>query len=335
MKKFCEYCLKEVNCKYYEKEKKLLVDNKTIKYLEKYYICEECKNKFYDDLHDYNVHTINNELRKLNNIITIDEIKNIMKKYNIGKKPLSLVLGLGEITITRYLEGRNPHKENSELLKSIDNNPLLYEMYLITNKDLITPVAFKKSLGKTKQIELVKEKSKLYDSTLYIIKNIFEITPLALQKILYFAQCFSYCFLNKNLFEDKPEAWVYGPVYKEIYDCLCYYKSNQINYNELLKDYIFNLDDNEKKYLDEIIKCFGCYSAGALIDMSHLTEPWIEARKGLESKEPSNREIDLDSINKFGYNICQEYDIKTYIDLNKYSELLFKEVKKINRLIRT
>ena len=154
MKKFCEYCLKEVNCKYYEKEKKLLVDNKTIKYLEKYYICEECKNKFYDDLHDYNVHTINNELRKLNNIITIDEIKNIMKKYNIGKKPLSLVLGLGEITITRYLEGRNPHKENSELLKSIDNNPLLYEMYLITNKDLITPVAFKKSLGKTKKIFL-------------------------------------------------------------------------------------------------------------------------------------------------------------------------------------
>ena len=152
MKKFCGHCLKEVSCKYYEKGKELFVDNKNIKYLEKYYICNECHNKFYDDLHDYNIHTINSELRILNNIITIDEIKGIMKKYNIDEKTLSLVLGFKENTITRYLEGRNPSKENSELLKNIDINPLLYEIYLVTNKGLITPIAFKKSMEKLELI---------------------------------------------------------------------------------------------------------------------------------------------------------------------------------------
>lgn len=327
MKKFCENCLKEVNCKYYEKEKEILIDNKKIKYLEKYYICDECNNKFYDDLHDYNVHTVNNELRKLNDIITIDEIKEIMKKYNIGKKPLSIVLGLGEITITRYLDGRNPNKENSDLLKNINNNPLLYEMFLITNKDKITDIAFKKSLGKTKQLELVKEKSKLYDSTLYIIKKMGEITPLAIQKILYFAQCFSNYFLNKNLFEDLAEAWVFGPVYKEIYDSLSYYKYDKINYDELLKDYNYNLNIEEEKYLDEIIKYFGCYSAKILKEMSHLTEPWLEARKGLNENDYSKRKIDLNSINDYVNKICREYNIKTYLDLNKYSESLFKEAR--------
>ena len=327
MRKFCENCLKEVNCEYFEDNKEIVVNNKTIKYLEKYYICSECNNKFYDDLHDYNVSTVNNELRKLNNLVTIDEIKEIMKKYNIGKKPLSVVLGLGEVTITRYLEGRNPTKDNSDLLKCINTNPFLYEMFLIANKDKITNIAFKKSLGKTKQLELVKNKSKLYDTTLYIIKKIGEITPLALQKVLYFAQCFSNKFLNEYLFDDTAEAWVYGPVYKDIYDSLSYYKYELINYDELLKDYDFNLNKNEKDYLDYIIKYFGCYSACILREMSHLTNPWISAREGLGKEEYSSRTIELNSIDTYIKDICNKFKISNIEDINKYSERLFKEAQ--------
>ena len=35
-------------------------------------------------------------------VITKKEIEEILIKYNIGKKPLSLVLGWGEVTIIRY-----------------------------------------------------------------------------------------------------------------------------------------------------------------------------------------------------------------------------------------
>ena len=330
MKKFCENCLREVSCNYFENYNKIVFNNKIINYLEKYYICNECHKKFYDDLHDYNIHTINNEMRKLNNLITIDEIKEIMKKYNIGKKPLSVVLGLGEITITRYLEGRNPTRDNSDLLKSVNENPLLYEMFLIANKDKITNVAFKKSLGKTKQLELVMNKSKLYDSTLYIIKKIGEITPLALQKILYFAQCFSNKFLKKYLFDDTAEAWIYGPVYKDIYDSLSYYKYELINYDELLKDYDFNLSEEEIGYLDVIIKYFGCYSAYILREMSHLTNPWINAREGLDKEEYSSRTIELNSIDEYIKDICSRLKINNINDINKYSEELFKKAQTMN-----
>lgn len=327
MKRFCENCLKMVKCKYEEK-KKVLEDNNNLIFLEKYYICNECKNKFYDDLYDYNVFKANEIIREYNRIITVKEIVDILNKYNIGKKNLSLILGLGEITITRYIDGQNPTKENSELLLNIYKNPYLYELFLLGNKNKITEIAFKKSLGKTKQIQLLDEDSKIYNTALYVINKLEDLSPLGLQKILYFAQCFSKKILNENIFYNCAEAWKFGPVYKEIYDCFSYYKNGRINYSELLVNYNYNLNEIEKKYLDYIIKYFGCYSAKVLRDMTHLTEPWIEARKGLSDDEISNRIIDLESINIFSDKVCKKFKIKNLVDLKKYSENLFNCVMK-------
>ena len=171
-KQFCSKCMKMVGCKYNEGIIKKTIDGIKIEYLEKYYLCDDCGSKIYGDLLDYNVIAANNELRKHTGLITVEEMEEISKKYNIGKKPLSLVLGLGEVTFTRYLKGVNPSKENSKLLKSILNNPMLYEMYLIVHKDDITETAYKKSLGKTKQIEFVEGKSKMYNVALYIISKL-------------------------------------------------------------------------------------------------------------------------------------------------------------------
>ncbi len=328
MKKYCGHCFKEVKCKYNERIKTFIYDNINFKFLEKYYICDECGKEFYDDLHDYNVHTANEEMRKYYGTITIPEIEEIIEKYNIGKKPLSLILGLGEITITRYLDGQNPTKENSELLKMIKDNPCLFELYLLGNKDKITDVAFKKSLGKTKQLQMNEENSKLYDSALYIVKELEDTTPLALQKILYFAQCFSQKFLNKELFKISAEAWKYGPVYRDIYDCFSYYKNNVIDYSELLIDHQFSLDDAEKEYLDSIIKYFGCYSAKVLREMTHLTEPWKNARVGLEEQESSNRIINFKDIDFYVEEIFEKYNINKIEDLNKYSKDLFNKALK-------
>ena len=123
MKKICDNCLKEVECEYKERNKELRYKDKVINYLEKYYVCKECNSEFYDDLYDYNVKTGNEKLRKAFDIITVQEINDILEKYSIGKKPFSLILGLGEITITRYLDGQNPTKEISDLLKNISDNP--------------------------------------------------------------------------------------------------------------------------------------------------------------------------------------------------------------------
>lgn len=326
-KQFCSKCMKMVDCKYDEGIIKEVIDSVEIEYLEKYYVCELCGSKIYGDLLNYNISTANNELRKHTGLITVDEIEEISKKYNIGKKPLSLVLGLGEVTLTRYLKGVNPSKENSELLKSILNNPILYEMYLIVHKDNITQTAYKKSLGKTKQIEFVEGKSKIYNVALYIISKLKEVDSLALQKIMYFANLLSNNFLGSYLINEESESWKYGPVYRDIYECFSYYGYNKIDYEELLKDNKIDLSDDERKYLDTIISDFGYYSGGILREMTHLTDPWINTRIGLDNEEYSNRKISFEELDKYFKKISKKYNFKTIDDISKYSLDLFEKAK--------
>lgn len=328
MKKFCDECFCEVNCKYNEEYISEILDGIEIEYLEKYYICDECGSKFYDDLGDYNINEANKKLREHTNLITTEEIEEILLKYDIGKKPLSLVLGLGEITIIRYLNGGNPSKENSDLLKMINKSPLLMEMYLRNNKEKLSDVAYKRTLGKISQLQLVQEHSKLYQCTLYVLEKTEDVTPLALQKILYFIKGFSTQFLKTEIFTEKAQAWPHGPVYKDIYNCFSYYKGETINFKEILKGYEYDLSDEEKNLIDIIINAFGCYNGGILRNMSHLTTPWINARKGLDEQEHSAREINEKDISKFFKQICDEYDIKTEEDIFKYAQILFNQVQK-------
>lgn len=327
-KQFCDYCMEETECTYKEKMVKEVIDNKKIEYLKKYYICNTCKNEVIGDLLDLNIISANEELRKQTGLITISEINEIMEKYGIGKKPLSLILGIGEINIIRYLNGLNPSVEISNLLKNILNNSFLYKLFLETNKDKITKIAYKKSLGKTVQIELKNNKSKLYNITLYLIEKLEDADALSIQKLLYFISGFSKSILNEEIFSDLSEAWIHGPVYREIYDALSYYKDQKIDYYELIKEREINLSEKEKEYIDEIIKDFGCYSGSMLRKMTHLTDPWINARKGLKENEPSNRIISAKEMNTYFTEMVEKYNIKKIKDIKKYSNYLFKEANK-------
>ena len=326
-KQFCEFCMEETSCTPKERIAHKNIDGINITFKEKYYICSKCNNDIEGDYFDDNVTAGNNELRKHYNIISTNEIEEILSKYNIGKKPLSLILGMGEINIIRYLDGANPTREISDILKNILNNPFLYELYLVANKDKISKVAYKKSLSKTKQIEFLDSNSKMYNVALYIINALKEVDPLSLQKILYFANGLSKQVINKALFEDEPMAWIYGPVYGEIYDCFSCFKGNKIDYNELLKNREFDLSEEEKEYLNVIIEDFGCYSGSLLREMSHLTTPWIHTREGLSEEEYSSRIMEKKEIDDYFKKVCKEYNIKSLKDISKYSGQLFEEAR--------
>ena len=52
---------------------------------------------------------------------------------------------------------------------------------------------------------------------LYCQINGYTINPLKLQKLLYFIQAWHIALFEKNtLWEELPEAWVNGPVYRSI-----------------------------------------------------------------------------------------------------------------------
>lgn len=63
---------------------------------------------------DKNIQEADEQYRAAEGLVSIADIEKRMKLYHIGKAPLSLALGFGEVTIPRYLEGQIPSKEYSD-----------------------------------------------------------------------------------------------------------------------------------------------------------------------------------------------------------------------------
>lgn len=99
------------------------------------------------------------------------------------------------------------------------------------------------------------------------------ITNLKLQKVLYFAQAYYLAKLGKPLFNEKLEAWNYGPVVREVYRKLKRYGSDPI-ISEKDKS---TLAEEDKEVLKKVWDTFGGYSASRLVDIVHAHTPWKEA----------------------------------------------------------
>ena len=116
-----------------------------------------------------------------------------------------------------------------------------------------------------------------------------EITPMKLQKLLYFAQGF-HLALNDNipLIAETIEAWKYGPVIPTIYQTFKYFGNSSITasqYYELtIKGFVDESDDRidgkSKEFLKSIWDIYKGYSAIQLSNLTHLDDsPWDKALK--------------------------------------------------------
>ena len=329
MKSYCDKCGKMVE--YVTRERMVVekIENEEVSYLQKFDVCSKCGNEFYsEDTYNENVLNRSNELRRKHGIITTVQIEKILKKYNIGKKPLSLVLGWGEITIIRYLDGQIPERVYSDILLRILEDPKELLKYVERNKDLITAVAYKKVIGRIAELRLEEDKSKIYLISKHIIAKMGDITPLALQKLLYYIQGFSFSLLNHEMFPDRCEAWVHGPVYRVIYDRFSYYSFNAIDSSEFDSYQDIQLDEREMELIDAVSSYFGCYSGKTLEKMTHISLPWIAAREGLSLEEASSKEIGNEDISDYFKKISVEYGIHTIEDIEKYSKKMFEQINK-------
>lgn len=121
------------------------------------------------------------------------------------------------------------------------------------------------------------------------------ITNKKLQKLCYYAQAWYYALYNQELFTEKIEAWVHGPVIPELYN-----KYANMGYNEIKKNnQIPEMDDNTKKFLDQIWNIYGELDGDQLEALTHREDPWINARHGLDPKTPSNNIISLEDMGRY------------------------------------
>ncbi len=327
MNTFCENCNKLVEYKKEELNCIAEIKNKKYEYKRIIAYCKKCeKELFPNEIIDENLHRIDTVFREQENIIKTEEIIKILTKYKIGKKPLSKLLGWGEVTLIRYLDGDVPSKLYSEQLYKLLNNPEYMRELLKKNKNEITEKAYRnvmEALNRSQFTNQVEEKIEIIAQ--YIITAEKEITPLALQKILYYAQGFYRVFFGKFLFEDNCQAWVHGPVYIKIYEKYKEFKSANI---PIYMDYDIEdmIPDEEKEILDIVIKYFGYYNGKALEKMSHFETPWINARKGFLPTETSSNIINKKDIKEYFEKVKDKYNMLNSLDIKKYSEDHFRRV---------
>ncbi len=153
-------------------------------------VCTECgKEMSIPGLIDKNVQEIDEQYRAMEGLVSIDDIEKLMKIYKIGKGPLSLALGFGEVTIPRYLEGQMPSKEYSDVVRAALASPAYMRRKLTENRDKLTDVAYKKAMSTIQSIEsLFSVSEKMLRVISYVFEKLEEVTPLMLQKLLYFIQ---------------------------------------------------------------------------------------------------------------------------------------------------
>lgn len=321
---FCAECRKDV--KVITKEvlfKRTLKDNEyTFTGFEAY--CGECGSPIYvPEIEENNLKLLYDAYRKENDIIPLDEILAIPKKYAIGKRPLSLLLGWGEQTFTRYCNGDMPSKQYSDILRRLYNEPLYYNELLQNNKDRMkSNSSYEKSNIAVKNLIGIPENSKIETVIGYLLYKCEDVTPLALQKLLYYVQGFFYAFNNIFIFEDDCEAWVHGPVYRKVYHKYSDYKYDSIDGADSFDETIFSVA--EKAVIDGIVDNFSCYSGKVLERFTHSEQPWIETRADLPVYAQSDRVIDKKLIADYFSAVKQKYDMLNPNDIENYSKKLFE-----------
>lgn len=322
MLKFCVECRDMVE--YYIEEEVMIknIKGKEFEYVGKIAFCSECKKEmFIAEIRDYNLMRLDEAFRKEEDIITIPEMEFILEKYNIGKRPLSLLLGWGELTLTRYLDGDIPTKQYSETLRKILNEKDYMQELLEKNKGVLTDIAYKRCSESLSN----PDNNKIDHVVKYLLVNLADITPLALQKLLYYCQGFFKIFTGEYLFNNDCEAWVHGPVYKNVY-----HEYKDCGYNPIVNNSSkwsdIELTRLEKEVVDNVIRNFGCYSGKVLEGMTHVEVPWSQTRMGLDDYENSNRIIEKELIEDYFTNIKLKYNMINISDIKDYSIDMFSKL---------
>lgn len=324
---FCEECRNDVSYIVEEKEMIGTIRGKDYLYLGKEATCANCGSYVdVDEISEYNLKALYDVYRKENNIISLEKIREIPDKYAIGKRPLSILLGWGEHTFTRYCDGDMPTRQYSKILERLYEEPSFYLNILEENKELLPSFhAYKKSLKATNTLIDGAVKDEKMDMIVsYLLNQCEDITPLALQKTLYYVQGFYYAFYKKFLFNSDCEAWVHGPVYKDVYVKYADYHFDPISKAKNFDVSVFNAE--EKVVLDSVVRNICCYSGKVLEEFTHNESPWLDTRMDLNNEQSSNRVIDKKLIGNYFLSVKQRYGMNVPKDIILYTKDIFESL---------
>ncbi len=231
-KMLCPICGEEHEIELRESNATMTIKEEKITYKEKYYFCSNsiennCFTK--DNMIFENLLTAKDTYRKEKNLLTSKEIKEIRNKFKLTQAEFSILLGLGEITITRYETKQIQDVSIDQIIKFVNSNPITLLEYLEERKDKFTNERYneiknnikniikedeaKINILKIKYIEYDKENEdngnrllnidKLSNYLAYIAKSMKDkgkdLKKVVLMKLLWYIDSISYKKNNKAI----------------------------------------------------------------------------------------------------------------------------------------
>jgi uncharacterized phage-associated protein len=281
-------------------------------------VCRNCGHRVYvPGLDDINENEFEVKCREENDYILVEEIQEILEKYDVDKRPLSKVMGLGEHTIENYLKGQLPSRRYSDMLRRVLHCYLYMKDYYDNNKDKLNKHAAERMKTKLEFYDQINSHDSTIEAVaLYILNSKYEITNMSLQKLLYYIEAFAQVLLGKSIYDNRCEAWAYGPVYPCIYEKYKSFGKSQIIVDEI--DLTDCLDENVRKVIDYVLGNFAIYNGVTLKDLSHSESPWKNAHAGYGAKEHCTEQISHDAITEYFLAVNEKYDLSTDEGLNHY-----------------
>ncbi len=252
-------------------------------------------------------------------IISADEIKLILDRYRIGKKPLAKLLGWGETTIIRYMEGDIPTNEYSNKLKAILDDPEFYYDLLCRRKECLTGVAFKKS---KKAVMSKIMASKIYAVAYYIVNRCnAEICPSYIQFLLYYAQAFSFALYDKELFQEECGINNEHMPFMKLYEGM---KRCGIHTLEGGEEF---LTPEEIDLVEAVMDAFTWYGPRALNAMTTYEKSMMK----ISRDKYNNKIIAKDTMKAYFKDILEQYQIKGLREIGRYPDQRFLDIKELGR----
>ena len=249
-------------------------------------------------------------------LITLEEITEILKKYDIGKETLADIAGFGKVTVKRYYDGVIPSREYSDILLRILREENYFMELVEINKYKLKDVSYRKIIARYQRLSQI-GKSKIDQIANYIITQIQEVTPLALEKLLSFSNGVNYALNGSRLIFEESQAWAHGPVYPKIYNEYKKfgYKPIDDGIDSTNGCMLSEVTDEELNAINLVIRTFGLYAPKILEKISHSQNPWREKRVGYKDDEIGKEVMDENSIKAFyiEHGLNTEASIMEYI----------------------
>lgn len=131
------------------------------------------------------------------------------------------------------------------------------------------------------------------DTAKYILERRGPLSTMKLQKLCYYSQAWSLVWDDTQLFDEDFQAWANGPVCPELF--YPFQGKFSISADAIPGDSA-KLTENQKETIDVVLEHYGDKDAQWLSQLTHMEDPWQEARKNIPADSYSVNVISKESM---------------------------------------